>query len=438
MAIRSKFDPAPDGFDAATYRKGASAKPGVRPVAAPRPAEPAPRRLVIVGSGIAAHTAAQEARRLDPKATILLVGAESAFYNRLNLTRLLAGELERSALFDFGADWAKAQRVEARYGVAVNGIDPVARVLKLADGSRLDYDACILAHGASPSLPAFWREGMGGLVALRRLEDFDTVRRRLRPGEAVAVVGGGVLGVEAAFALATQGARVVLIELMDRLMPRQLDAEAAEMLRARAEAAGIRVLLGQGVRELRGAEEVERLILADGSELAVHQVLVSAGMEPNTAWLRAAGLACGRGVTVDDRMATSAPDVYACGDVAEWRGRVCGLWTHAQEQAQVAAASALGRPAAYAGTLPVTILKCAGVDCVSIGEIPVEGPGVDARTLSGEGSYRRLYLRHGLPVGAILYGDAGELGEWRKLVEDGLALEFRQRRLLPLEALVAS
>lgn len=437
-SIRSKFEPANDEVEMGPgfFIKGAALpKPAV---AAPKAAEAPGKRVVIVGSGIAAHSAAQAARVLDPKAQISLLGDEPAFYNRLNLTRWLGGEMERPALFDFGPDWAKTHKIETRFGAQVSGLDTSAKELRLMDGSRLSFDACILAHGSSPSLPVFWREGLAGLTALRSLNDFDAIQARLVPGEPVAVIGGGVLGVEAAAGLAAKGAKVVLIELQPRLMPRQLDAESAGMLKAHLESKGIQVLCGQSVRELRGEKEVDRLVFGDGSELAIHQVLVCAGVAPNVGWLRAAGLDCGRGVKVDDQMQTNAPGVLACGDVAEWQGRVFGLWAHAQEQAAVAAANALGKPKVYGGTLVVTILKCAGVDCVSIGEIPSDSQGVSSRTSREDGVYRRLFLRQGFPVGAILYGSAAGIGDWRKLVEDGLALEALQKRLLPLDALVAA
>ena len=430
-AIRSKFDPAPDGFDAVAYRKGLAPKPVAKPVGAVAAApKPAAKRLVIVGGGIAAYTAAAEARRLDPNASITLLSEEAqGFYNRLNLTRFLNKELEKPALFDFGADWLKQQKVELRTGAKVTGLQTGTKELQLADGESVAYDACILAHGAVPAFPVFWREGLEGLLALRTLAHAEALASRATEGQSVVVVGGGVLGLEAASGFAKAGAKVTVIEIQDRLMPRQLDPEAAGRLRAHLQGLGIEFRMGGGVRELRGTDKVEALVLSDGTVLKADTIMVSAGIQPQVSWAKAAGLSCGRGIEVDDAMATSADGVWACGDVAQWRGQVPGLWAVAQEQALVAAASALGKPAAFKGSVVLTQLKCAGVECISMGDtsdLSAGGP-----VLSEDGQYRRLFTRHGLPVGAILYGTSKGLGDWRKLVEDGLALERLRARVLP-------
>jgi nitrite reductase (NADH) large subunit len=175
--------------------------------------------------------------------------------------------------------------------------------------------------------------------------------------------------------------------------------------------------------------------LSDGTVLEADTVMVSAGIQPQVSWAKAAGLACARGIEVDDSMASSADGVWACGDVAQWRGQVPGLWAVAQEQALVAAASALGKPAAYQGSVVLTQLKCAGVECISMGDtsdLTAGGP-----VLSENGQYRRLFTRNGLPVGAILYGTSQGLGDWKKMVEDGLALERLTHRVLPSERALA-
>ncbi len=419
-AIRSKFDPAPDGFDAAAYRKG---QPTVGKPAEKKPAAAAPKRLVIVGGGIAAYTAAAAAR-------ITLLSEETqGFYNRLNLTRFLDQELEKPALFDFGADWLAQHKIELRGGARVTGLQTGSKELQLADGETVAYDACILAHGAAPAFPVFWREGLGGLHSLRTLADAEALRLAAAPGRRVVVVGGGVLGIEAACGFAKAGAMVNVVEIQDRLMPRQLDAEASRRLQEHLQTRGILFKLGLGVRELRGDPRVEGLTLADGSRILADTIVVSAGIQPQVSWAKAAGLACGRGIEVDDFMASSGDGIWACGDVAQWRGAVPGLWAVAQEQALVAAASALGKPKAYQGTVALTQLKCAGVDVVSMGDTGDLGAG--GPVLSEMGQYRRLFTRHGLPVGAILYGTTNGLGDWRKLVEDGLALERLTHRVLP-------
>jgi NAD(P)H-nitrite reductase large subunit len=251
----------------------------------------------------------------------------------------------------------------------------------------------------------------------------------------VAVVGGGVLGIEAALGLARRGAAVTVLEWLPRLMPRQLDAVAGAWLEERLGEAGVGCRTGVAVEALLGEERVEAVRLAGGDTLEAELILVSTGIRPNTDWVRRSGVRCDRGVLVDDRMATSAPDVYAAGDVAEWQGRVVGLWTNAIEQARVAAANAAGQMRFFEGFLPVTALKCAEFALTSIGEVFEDGDDVTSQVDRPEpGAYRRVVLRAGIPVGAVLAGTTAGSGDLASLVQKGTDLERLRRRLAAPEA----
>jgi nitrite reductase (NADH) large subunit len=258
------------------------------------------------------------------------------------------------------------------------------------------------------------------------------------PGVRAAVVGGGVLGLETAWGLAARGAAVQVFESLPRLMPRQLDEEAGALLLEMVRARGIESFLGVSIQELRGEERAAGLTLADGRRFDADLVVISTGLRPNVDWVKRSGVQCRRGVLVDDHMATSSPDVYAAGDVAEWGGQVVGLWSHAIEQAKVAAASALGRPGRFQGLLPVTTLKCQGIQVASLGHVAEDGDGgVTSRVTRGPGSYKRVVFREGIPVGALLLGSVSGLGELRRLVEDGLELERLRRQVVPDEVVTA-
>ncbi len=419
-AIRVKFEPVAEeaAAEALTSPLPVSAVPGdPPPSAAPSPAG---KRIVIVGGSIAGHTAAQTVRSLDPHASITLLTDEAVgFYNRLNLTRYLAGEVQREQLFDYGADWYAAQRVEARTATRAIGIDALHKTVLTQEGREIPFDACILAHGSTPVVPAGIRADLQGVHVLRTLADADAILAAARPGTRAVVVGGGVLALEAAHGLTARGAAVHVLEFLPRLMPRQLDAAAAAWLSGQMAAKGVTASAGVTVTELRGARHVEGLALADGRAIPADLVVVSTGIAPNMDWVKRSGIHCGRGVLVDDRMQTSAPGVFAAGDVVEWRGMVTGLWNPAIDQARVAAASALGMAARYAAAPPVTILKCPGVSVVSIGEIAEDGGAITSEIEFTSGAYRRLIFRQGVPVGAILFGTLSGLGELRKRVEAG-------------------
>ncbi len=421
-AIRIKFEPVAEEADAEKPERPMADRPaaagGSSQAAAPRSAV---KRIVIVGGSIAGHTAAQTVRSLDPNASITMLTDEAvSFYNRLNLTRYLAGDVKREQLFDYGADWYAAQRVEAQTGTRAIGIDALHKTVLTQQGREIPFDACILAHGSAAVVPAFVNTELKGVHVLRTLSDADAILAAAQPGTRAVVVGGGVLALEAAYGLATQGAKVQVLETMPRLMPRQLDTPSAAWLKEQMAAKGVTSHVGVSVTGMRGAGRAEGLVLADGRVIPVDLVVVSTGIAPNIDWVKRSGIHCGRGILVDDRMRTSAPGVFAAGDVAEWRGLVMGLWNPAIDQARVAAASALGLAAQYLASPPVTILKCPGVSVVSIGEIAEDGGVIASETgQSSAGTYRRLICRKGVPIGAILLGTLSGMGELRQRVETG-------------------
>jgi ferredoxin-nitrite reductase len=430
-AVRAKFEPAPDEAGAAAADHGPPAERAAPPE--PKPAKkPAGRRIVVVGGGIAGHVAAEAARAADPEARVTILSDEAAFYNRLNLTRFLAREIERDALFDYPPAWYEEKAVELQVGTAI-GLDPVQKALLLAEGREVGYDALVLAHGSSAAAPPFYREGLAGLRVLRTLADAEAVAAAAKDGTRVVVVGGGVLGLEAAYGARLRGALVRVLEFMPRLMPRQLDVAAAGRLADALRSAGIEVETGSAVAEIAGTGRADGVRLADGRAFPADLVVVSTGIRPNVEWVKRSGLRCGRGIVVDDRMKTSAPDVFAAGDVCEWRGQVAGLWANAVDQARVAGAGAAGGMAFYEGTLPVTVLKCLPLAVASIGEIVEDGGDITSTVIEDaqRGSYKKVVFRAGVPVGALLVGTSAGLGELRKLVAGGQDLLRLRARVLP-------
>jgi NADPH-dependent 2,4-dienoyl-CoA reductase/sulfur reductase-like enzyme/rubredoxin len=393
---------------------------------------PSGRRILVVGGSAAGHAAARAARATDPEAHITLVSDE-AFYNRLNLTRYLSREVERDQLFDYGPDWYADEQIEVLTGMRVIGLDPIQKGVLLAEGRELPYDACVLAHGSSANVPVFHREALPGSFLLRTLADAEGILARVRPGGRAVVVGGGVLGLEAAHGLKTRGASVQVLESSPHLMPCQLDRAAAKLFLDMVAEKGIEAQSGVTVEAILGADQVEGITLADGRRIETDLVVVSTGIRPNVDWVKRSGIRCDRGVVVDDRLQTSAPDVYAAGDVAEWRQQVVGLWTNAIEQAKVAGINAAGGTALFHGFLPVTVLKCLGIDLVSIGEVSEDGGTITSSVVEGPGTYRKVVFRGGIPVGGVLLGTSTGMSELRRLVEGGRELETLRRQVVPDE-----
>lgn len=375
--------------------------------------------VVIVGSGLAGTLAAKTVRELDAGAEIEIFGEERhPYYPRPNLIEYLAGRLPYEKLFAFPGDWAERQRITVRPSEKVVRLWPAERRIETASGTRRVYDVLLLATGARAALPPVEGITGPGVFVLRTLDDATALVEHLGTRRRVAVLGGGLLGLEVARAVRGRGVEVVVIEYFDRLLPRQLDPAAAAILRVQLEKDGIAVRLGAVAQEILGAGGVRGVRLASGDRIDADTVIVAAGVVPEITAAREAGLRTGRGIVVDDHMATSAPGVYAAGDAAEHRGRVHGIIPAAFEQARTAAYSLTGRQKPYAGTVPLNTLKVAGLYVTSVGEIDAPGEGAEAfvRSAPEAGLYKKIVLRDGRLIGGIWMGTKRGAAEISRLV----------------------
>jgi nitrite reductase (NADH) large subunit len=366
-------------------------------------------RLLVVGAGMGAARLVREiGTRCPGRFALTLVGDEpQAPYDRIQLSAVLAGERARDRLPLLQA--GELEGVELRLGTAAVAIHREERMVELADGSTLPYDRLVLATGSEAVRLPLPGAALDRVVTFRDLADVD--RLLAASGRAV-VIGGGLLGLEAAYGLRRRGLGVTLVHLMPWLMERQLDRAAGALLRQRVEALGIEVRLGTQTEAILGTERVEAVRLAGGHEVPADLVVMAVGIRPVTALARAAGLACGRGVEVDDGLQTSDPRIFALGECAEHRGVGYGLVSPAYEQAEILARRLAGEDAAYLGSLVFTSLKVSGVPVWSGGEIADEAEGEPLVLRdTGRGLYRKLLLRDGRLVGAVLVGDVAD-GAW--------------------------
>jgi nitrite reductase (NADH) large subunit len=382
--------------------------------------------LLVIGNGMAAAKFCEElASRCLGRYAVAVIGAEPHLaYNRVLLSSLLAGEVAAGDIVLRSADWWRARGVTLIYGRPAVAIDTAAGRVELADGSALPYSKLVLATGSHPiRLPVPGME-LPGVMTFRDRADVDALLRAAKPGIRVIVIGGGLLGLEAATGLAGAGAQTTVIHLANRLMERQLDARAGALLRQAVEARGIAVRLGTSTQAIEGDGHVEGLRLADGEILPADLIVVACGVRPNADLARAAGLACNRGVVVDDGLSTSHAGVHAIGECAEHRGQVYGLVEPAYEHARVLARSLAGEAAAYQGSVTATNLKVSGVHVFSAGDFAGSADTQDI-VLSdpGIGFYRRLVLREDAQgtrlVGAVLYGDTADGLFYLDLIRSG-------------------
>ncbi|MBP7707660.1 MAG: NAD(P)/FAD-dependent oxidoreductase [Candidatus Aminicenantes bacterium] len=392
--------------------------------------------ILIAGGGLAGTMAAKALRELDPGAAVTVLDEERhRYYPRPNLIEFLAGRLPFEKVFAFPEGWAAKQGIDLRLGQTVARLRPAERTAETGSGEILSYDALLLATGARAALPPVPGTGLPGVFVLRTLDDALALAEHLRERRRTVVLGGGLLGLEIARAVRGRGGEVIVVEFFDRLLPRQLDPAAAGILKAQFERLGVAVVLGAATQEILGGADgaVRGLKLASGAEIAADGVVVAAGVRPETAVAREAGLAVGKGIVVDDRMRTSAPGVFAAGDAAEHRGRLYGIIPAAFEQARAAARAILGRDALpYAGTVPANTLKVAGLAVTSVGDFAAEGPGVEAvvRADPERGLYKKIVLRDGRAAGAIWMGTAKGAADVARLVTQGKAVGARGADLL--------
>ncbi|UWU74640.1 FAD-dependent oxidoreductase [Bradyrhizobium huanghuaihaiense] len=364
--------------------------------------------LVIVGNGMAAARLVDElAKTALGRYAVAVIGEEPRLaYNRVLLSSVLAGETGSHEIELRPADWWRHRGVTVRYGYRVTEIDTGRRELKIAGEESMEYSKLVLATGSTPLRLNVPGADLAGVHTFRDTRDVDLLLTLAAAKKRVVVVGGGLLGLEAAYGLAKAGAPVTLLHLMDRLMERQLDAPAADLLKTLVERKGIRVLLNASTKCIHGDGQVEAVELADGSRIEADAVIFAAGIKPNVALAKEAGIAVNRGVVVNDVMQTSSSDIFALGECAEHRGTCYGLVEPAYEQARVLARHLAGRPAAYQGSVVSTNLKVSGVSVFSAGDF-MGGEGSESLVLSDRrrGTYKKLVIADGRLTGAVLIGD---------------------------------
>jgi NADPH-dependent 2,4-dienoyl-CoA reductase/sulfur reductase-like enzyme/ferredoxin len=404
-------------------------------------------RVVVIGNGIAGITSADHVRRIHPDCTIDVVADElHPLYNRMGISRLVYGRSAMQGLHLLPDAWYDEKRITAWLNTQASHVDRERRRVVLAVGDELPYDRLILATGSAARLPPLAGVDRSGVFVLRTADDALGLRahiQRLQAHRAL-VIGGGLLGLEAAYAVRKLGLDVTVVQDGPHLMTRQIDATAAARLTRYLRALGLEIMCDASPQAVVGDARVSAVLLADGRELSTDLVLVCAGIVPNVALAREAGLAVGRGIVVDDGMRTSDPAILAAGDCAEFDGELNGLWPTAVEQAEVAAANAVcAARRTYTPKPPVALLKGIGLHLFSLGVIE-PGDGDETIVDAGDGrsvEYRKLVIRDGRVVGGVLVGHPSDAPALTAAVRDRLdvteSIERLRRDVGTLAELVA-
>ncbi|MDP6509960.1 MAG: FAD-dependent oxidoreductase [Dehalococcoidia bacterium] len=393
-------------------------------------------RYVIIGDGPAGNAAAEAIRRRDPAGEIIVLSDEATPpYYRPLLPLLIENKLTQDALLR--DDLHTAPRVTRFLDRPVTSIDSSKQRVTLSDGEGLEYDRMLLATGATPTLPPIAELQGEGMFVLRKLTDAQGIRQAAHDSHRAVVVGGGRIGVKAALALRSLGLEVTVIEMLDRLIPLQLDPEAGETLRGVLSTQGISVMLGEGVKGLvREKGKVRGAVTSGGKQLEADMAVVGVGVRANVGLASAAGLTVGNGVKTDSQLQTSAPGVYAAGDmvettdIASGQAMVSGTWTNAVNMGHTAGENMAGGQVDYAGALNViNAMEVAGMPVVSVG---VVNPTEDYETYPhrSPGSYRKLVFRGERLVGLLMVGDLRGAGVYHALIREGKDISREKNRLI--------
>lgn len=389
-------------------------------------------RLVVIGNGMAGIACLERILTVAPgRFDVTVIGAEPhPNYNRILLSGLFDGGHDFDELVLNPLGWYAERGIALLLGVRARLVDRARQVVVTDDGGELPYDRVILATGSSAIVLPIDGVDLDGVFVFRTVDDCRSMIERARAGaRRAAVIGGGLLGLEAAHGLATLGLSVTVVHLVDRLMERQLDATGAAYLRRAIRKQGIDVRLSTQTRAIVGdGGRVAGLAFADGETLPCDLVVMAAGIRPNVELARASGLTVGGGVVVDDWLRTSDPAVYAVGECAEHRGVAYGLLQPLYEQGRVLAAHLCGRAVApYAGSVVSTRLKVSGVDVFSAGEFAPDAgdDSVDIVRVEDGRVYQKLVVRDGRLAGAVLVGDLTRAAEVERLVRAGDPVDAR-------------
>jgi NAD(P)H-dependent nitrite reductase small subunit len=381
------------------------------------------RKLVVIGNGMAGMKVVEELLGISGQPyDVTVFGAEPVpNYNRILLSPMLAGEKRFDEIVLNPIDWYRDNGVTLHLGDPAVAIDRICRRVRSRSGIEADYDRLLLATGSNPIVLPVPGKDLPGVVTFRDLQDVNTMLEAARTHKKAVVIGGGLLGLEAANALHKQGMSVTVVHLLETLMERQLDPVAAQLLKQSLEKRGLHFHMPAKTTAILGTERVRGVQFADETLIEADLVVMAAGIRPNADLARAAGLRCDRGVLVNDTMQTFDPCVYAVGECIQHRNNTYGLVAPLYEQASVCATHlsehGVGR---YRGSMLSTHLKVTGIDLFSAGDF-LGGPGSEALVLrdAKRGIYKRIVLEDNKVRGAVLYGDTRDGAWYCELMNEG-------------------
>ncbi|AIQ18371.1 NAD(P)H-nitrite reductase [Paenibacillus sp. FSL H7-0357] len=380
------------------------------------------KHYVIVGGGVAAVHAAKAIRDQDAESEISILGEEDQLpYNRIKLTKGLFTDLHSEKVLIKKEKWYRDNRISVKTSTRISSVHPDRQLVETEDGQSVSYHKLLLCMGARNRALPIEGADLNNVHTLRDMNDADRLKDSLQDGSRVAVIGGGVQGIETAWALHEAGYQVTVIEAFHRLMGRQLDEKSSQLLKDTLERSGVKVILQSGVASITGSEFVTGITMDDQSYFSCDHVVYSIGIVPNTALVNGSNILVRQGILVNEQMQTSDPHVYAAGDVAEINGHVEGLWGGAIEQGRIAGNNMAANLTVYRRAVPVTLFNAFGLSLFSIGN--VDERQCDMIVCGEEnGAHTLIYVKDNTITGAISWQGAAASLVYKAAVEQGITL----------------
>jgi nitrite reductase (NADH) large subunit len=364
-------------------------------------------KIIIIGNGIAAITAIKSIREINQECEIHLFGEESFYpYNRVRLSKGLLGSLVEEKILLQKKEWYETNNVKLHRSTKIASVDTNKKTVTTSTEDTFGYTKLLIVSGAYNFKPPVPGIDKTGVYTLRTLRDAWDIVEEVKHEQEILNIGGGIQGLETAWILSQMGKKVNLVELLPRLMPRQLDEQASKILEKVVRSHGIEVMLGTQVNEILGIDKVEGIKTAQGQTIACDMITYSIGIRPNIGFLMDTPIKINKGIIVDEKMRTSVECIYAAGDVAEYGGEIYGLWNIAIEHGKVAGANMAGKNETYEHIVPVTTLSAFHLSLFSMGVIEdSKATDIVLEDRSAENVYNKVYIHNNKVIGAIVIGD---------------------------------
>jgi len=374
------------------------------------------KKYLIIGNGVAGTTAAENIRKNDEKGEITIVSREDLpFYYRVRLPDLLGERVSESELLAKKQEWYDKNRITLKLNTEITQASSEEKNVSSGDGEILFYDSLLLANGSRPFVPPVKGAEKKGVFTLHTVNDVRLISQFAESVNDVVLIGGGLLGLETAYALHNREKNIRVVEFFPRLLPRQLDNTGAARLQRYFEEMNFSFSLGVITDEIIGHDGVEQVVLKDGEAVPADMVIISAGVRPGLELARMFDIAADKGVIVNKYMQTSNPDIYAAGDVIEFKEHTYGIWPAALEQGRIAGTNMSGGNLVYKGTTMSNILKVAGIDVASAGNIDPENR-YDSRVMTTASVYKKAVIDENRVIGCIMLGDRKNFSRINKAI----------------------